>query len=347
MQHDTSGISYEQLIQLINLEYDLGIVSVVFLPRGEEAFAYLATGADGRRHFVRMQESARTADLGIALRVAARLRADCALEEVVAAYRNRRGSYTSYLGRYTVVLFPYVEGVSAWERPLTDEQVERAAAMMARLHASLRCFAGPMPLRATFANPFAAPIERVLEGCRRPVPLGKWQQRVRELVLAEERAIRAGLERMRWMEEQLRALDLDWVMTHGDPNRANIIVAPDGGLHLIDWGEIAIGPRERDLFAFTGDHFRRFLRRYLDCDPAARLHVPVFAFYEWRWTMQEIADYTTRILFGNGSPAEQEYWWGELRPYLPIPESAMAARVEEIRQVIAAVERYDPSGERR
>jgi spectinomycin phosphotransferase len=38
-----------------------------------------------------------------------------------------------------------------------------------------------------------------------------------------------------------------WVITHGEPHRANVIRDPLGGIHLVDWDTTLIAPRERDL----------------------------------------------------------------------------------------------------
>lgn len=39
-----------------------------------------------------------------------------------------------------------------------------------------------------------------------------------------------------------------WVITHGEPNAANMLWSANGDLFLIDWDTVAIGPRERDLW---------------------------------------------------------------------------------------------------
>jgi spectinomycin phosphotransferase len=38
-----------------------------------------------------------------------------------------------------------------------------------------------------------------------------------------------------------------WVITHGEPHRANVIRAPDGAMLLVDWDTTLLAPRERDL----------------------------------------------------------------------------------------------------
>ena len=78
---------------------------------------------------------------------------------------------------------------------------------------------------------------------------------------------------------------------------------------------------------------RHYTREY---GPLA-LHEPVVTFYAYRWVVQEIADYTTRILFHNTDPAEDEHDWAELQPYLPVRHDDIAATVRRTMAIVDLV----------
>src|SRR5258705_9834156 len=118
-------------------------------------------------------------------------------------------------------------------------------------------------------------------------------------MLAHRGNILTTLETMRQLSATVRGLELDCVLKHGDPNWANILVDRSGIFHLLDWEDLGLGPPEADLVFFSDrlpDRFEAFLRQYLSINRGARLHAEAFAYYHYRWTVQEIADYTTRIL---------------------------------------------------
>ncbi len=129
----------------------------------------------------------------------------------------------------------------------------------------------------------------------------------------------------------------EWVLTHGDPNLDNLIKDQEGELHLSDWGDVAFGPPERDLFAFTGKGFEAFLRQYTSIRQGIGLHPDIFAFYFYRWSMQEIADYTGHILLEGLGPPEDEHAWVELQKYLPIRHKEIAASLEALRDILERV----------
>ncbi|HVC35718.1 MAG TPA: aminoglycoside phosphotransferase family protein [Chloroflexota bacterium] len=338
MKTDTSGIDTRQFIRQINADYALTVTSLTFLPMGEDAYAYISEGGDGRHFFVKAQAVGSPTTLETALELTSDLRTRGGLWWVVAPLENQRGRFTfSYLG-YTVAVFPYLECTRAYEAGLSEEQWIQTAWLLAALHRSRSRLTVPPHWRETFDNPFRAPILRALWSAEEAPSSGNsYRDRARQLLLAERTDVVAALDELERLTGEARRLDLESVITHGDPNLANILIDQRGRLHVIDWGEIALGPPARDLSFFTGARFEAFLRHYLAAGGSPRLHPTSFAFYQLRWVLQEIADYSTRILFQNTDPLEDEHAWTELTDYLPIRHQHLRANFDEIAQVLGRV----------
>src|SRR5207253_2204641 len=101
--------------------YGFRIDSLAFLPKGEDAASYIAVGQQGRRYFVRAQRTAFAPNLEVAFDAVARLQAECKLPQVVAPYRRLRGRYTCRYRGYTVAVFPFVAGRTAYENGQSPE----------------------------------------------------------------------------------------------------------------------------------------------------------------------------------------------------------------------------------
>jgi spectinomycin phosphotransferase len=324
MKFDTSGIDPGGLAAVIRERYGIPVEGLAFVPKGEDAYAF----ADrGRRLFVRAQ---RDAVLDEPYGVAVALREEAGFRSVLAPLRALDGSLCFRIGGLTVAVFPWVEGATLWDVPATATQVAQAAAILAEVHgARLR----HPPRRADrFDNPFAGPIRRALDaqGARRDT---KRAGDVRRLLADEQTSLLAALDQMERLGARCRTLPLRWAVTHGDPNLANFLADSAGRLHLTDWGEVALGPVERDLFFFTGDRFELALRHY----GPVPLHEEAFAFYHLRWVVQEIADFTTRILERNVDVAEDEHAWAELTPYLPIRWGDLEAARRRVADTLKAL----------
>jgi spectinomycin phosphotransferase len=338
MKTDTPDIDKRRLARVIQAEYGLDISSFTFLPKGEDAYCYQAEDRESGRHFVRVQPDSRGDGLETAYQVAHSLHGECGLSQVVAPYATRAGKFVCPLDGHLVAIFPFIEGRTAYDNGISDEELAQAAALIAAVHGSLEALSLPSLPRECFENPFKAPIHRALETAQQPAAQGNdYQRQVCQLLAAEHADILATLEAMEQRQAEAQAMDLESVLTHGDPNLDNLLKDERGTLHLTDWGEVAVGPPERDLFAFTGERFEPFLQQYVWSGKRPRLHAKIFAFYFYRWSLQEIADYTTRILFTNREPIEDEHAWTELREFLPIRHEVIARGVEEVQTVLESM----------
>ena len=109
------------------------------------------------------------------------------------------------------------------------------------------------------------------------------------------------------VQDACRADASAFVLTHGEPDRGNVMVTTDGELLLMDWGELRWGPPERD-FAALAD---------LGLEPSGR---PEFLrCYELLWILGEIAEYVARFAHPHPGNAEDAEKWNELLLYLTVP----------------------------
>lgn len=335
MKTDTSAIDKHALGQALNAAYRLDVSELSFMPKGEDAYAYLARSPDGTRRFVRVQAVGRAPALEQVYRATRALHDDHGLWQVVAPDATRQGAYTLPFGDYLVAVFPFIEGATLWQHGASDDDIAAAATLLAAVH---HCDPQRLPPLAaeTFANPFEAPIRRALHvAAAPPADCTLVQREACRLLHAERADIEATLRHMARIGEAARQHTDTWLLTHGDPNLDNFLKDSHGALHLTDWGEIAPGPPERDLFAFTDARFDVFLQQYAALRGPLALRAETFAFYFYRWALQEIADYATRLLFQQPGPEEEAHAWAELQDYLPMRHAGIAQSLEAVQSACA------------
>jgi Ser/Thr protein kinase RdoA (MazF antagonist) len=333
MKTEPRDIDRIELSRFLGVEYGLEAGTLTFLPKGEDSSGYVFEGDAHSKYFVRVQPARGSAALENALRVARSVRERCVLREVVAALRTRDGSVTCLYGKYRVAAFPFIEGPTAWEAHLSEPGLAYAAQVLGRLHA---CDSSGWP---------KLPIEK-FQVLFRPAILGRLKDapgsmgrsidasssRARGLLQAEWVQLLETFERIGQLGRRLRRLSGDSVVTHGDPNLDNWIQSPEGSLHLIDWGDLALGPPERDLFAFSGEHFAPFLKTYASVQGKCRLNLDVFEFYFYRWVLQEVSDFGSRLLVDDLDELETDHAWNQLQNYLPIRHASIGEDLSALRR---------------
>ena len=106
----------------------------------------------------------------------------------------------------------------------------------------------------------------------------------------------------------------------GAPNLTKrVLTDPTGTLDLIHGGRLASGAAQRDLTFLTGERFAAFLEAYLARRPGVWLHQHLVTDDLYRWVLQEIACYTSRILLELSDDQEHAHAWQELQPHSPFP----------------------------
>jgi aminoglycoside phosphotransferase (APT) family kinase protein len=345
MKTDARDIDEQRLAQALNAEYGLRITSLDFVPKGEDAYVYFGQGADGGgysssggQYFIRAQSAARADPLERVYQVTNALHVRYGLSQVIAPYATRRGAFTIKHDGYRIAVFPLIRGRTLYDQGASNADLAQAASVVAALHQCDAAGDFPQLARETFGDPFKGPVLRALQAAENPVPgAPTFRRRMTRLLQSERADILATLEKIEQLGAKARELTTDWVLTHGDPNLDNLLKDEEGQIFLTDWGEIGVGPPERDMFAFTGEGFAAFLRPYALARTSVALHRDVFAFYFYRWALQEIADYATRILFSSLGPEEDEHAWAELQPYLPIRHDLIAEGLAELQAVLDSV----------
>ena len=234
--------------------YDLPIASLAFVPKGEDAFCYVAETAAGEQYFVRAKPAERGPEAEEIYEAVAALRDRLGIRAVLAPLRSAHGRFCWEYRGHVVTVYRFVAGTTVYDSGAASVHVTKAARIMAILHRSDYSFLPPLPLER-FDNPFEPAIREALTAVTAMRPHSGYEQRIANCLLREQSDLIETFDRMRRMQRAIVRLRFQPVVTHGDPNWANLLVGPEGTLLMTDWGELALGPRERDLMFFTGEHF--------------------------------------------------------------------------------------------
>lgn len=282
--------------------YGLPVAALAFLPIGNDAsgWVYRVTATDGQRYFLKVRDVT-FRDAGVLVPEAFHA---LGLKAVVAPLSTIVGTPWANLDDYRLILYPFIDGVTAMETGLSDRQWTAFGAFMRQLHSTeLPPELAAQVRRETFAprvewtrviRPMQTAVRKYNYEQPHKQKLGLfWRERVDEIeyILARTRAI----------GQAAKARKLPFVLCHSDIHTANILVSPAGELFVVDWDQPIYAPKERDLSFYVGDdrtnpaHLAPLFQGYgpYDIDPWA------LAYYRYEWVVQEIAEYGERVFLAD------------------------------------------------
>ena len=326
-----------ELLQHLRASYALPLCAITFLPEGEDSYGYVVVSETGEKYFAK----ASTSVADTCLRVVSLLRHRCDISGVVAPLETRDGALSIPWQDFQVSLFPFIEGKSRWDlwkvgEDFRDIELSQTGALLATIHGCRDTIASDNLRVAKYDLPFRHELHTVLETAVKKIPAqNQYQKQLLEALATHRSSILETMDRYDEFGRSAAASQTSFVITHGDPTPGNLILDTENRLHLIDWDGVCLGPPEKDLVSFTGERFEVVLERYLverECDVS--LYADILGFYIYEWTLNEIRDYSTKILFKNKDTQQNQYDWESLQDYLPPNRELMEDGIAVIRDTL-------------
>ena len=177
---------------------------------------------------------------------AAAFLADSGILGIPELVRTTEGGLWSYHGKKRITITLWIDGVRAAETGLTAEQWTEYGVLLRRVHEA------ELPERLRAALPRHSPID-----ARIPAVAETLQTRL--TTQAPEDEVEEELAVV-WKQHESTITHLmtgrppeptgPKVVCHADPHLGNVLV--DQRLHLIDWDDVVLAPREQDLMFMLG-----------------------------------------------------------------------------------------------
>ncbi|MGH2380225.1 MAG: phosphotransferase [Candidatus Limnocylindria bacterium] len=247
------GLDSRELTAALRSAWGVDADAFVFVPGYDmRAASYDVAAADGR-FFLKVRFGP-VADAPLEVPRAIQ---DAGVANVVAPLRTKTAALSHPMGDgRSMSLSPFVSGRSAMVAGMTADQWRAfGAALRAIHHSDLALqFRDRLPAE-TFRLPSAAAVTATL--AQEPLLDSPAAMRLRAFLREQGGRIRAMLERAEELRAGLAGRSFATVLCHADIHAANLLVADDGRVFLVDWDEPMLAPRERDLLFVIGSRIAR------------------------------------------------------------------------------------------
>jgi len=309
---DRPPLTDDTIADLVRRGYGRGVLRISFLGLGRDAAAstFRADLDSGDRLFLKVRRRLDPARLE-----ACAFLFEHNIEAIVAPLRTRSGELSIPIDGLYLVAYPYVNARPAAEVGLTDERWIEYGTVVGRVHGTRL----PPELKAALPHEAFAP--GTLAGFDRiAAALDRGEGRSNDADWTDLVALwRVERTRMHAIAERTRALasrlatrlaaagNTPFVPCHGDVHTHNVLVDEGGALRVVDWDEIVMAPRERDLMFLLGSPIglRRtdremglFIQGY---GPLA-VDAERLAYYHAEWAVQDFVGYADEAVAEGASP---------------------------------------------
>jgi spectinomycin phosphotransferase len=225
---------------------------------------------------------------------------------------------------FDCILYPFFEGQNGYEVALSQAQWGALGESMHAVHTTRL----PAGLLARVRQEAYAPRwRRIVQAFHTQVEHSAYDDPVAARFAAFWRTkrdeIRCIVERAEELAHVLQERTVNLVVCHADLHGANVLVGAHDELAIVDWDEVILAPKERDLMSVGGGLFgdwnqaREAAWFYAGYGPTA-IDTVALAYYRYERIVADIAAYAEQIFGMQGSVEDREAGLRQLRDqFLP------------------------------
>ena len=249
------------------------------------------------------------------------------IQNVIAPIPTQTGLYHSLDG-FALILYDWIYGTSAWDITLSNEQWQTWGKIMRGIHDTpiSESLSAIVPSE-TFISKWNSTINQVNQLVQTQTFDDPIRQQTVEYWKDQQAIIDQCYERLLEIGEQLQSQSLQFVICHADIHQANIMLDEQDEIHIVDWDEVIIAPKERDLMFFVEDgHSSHIVDAFLKGYGKTEISQLAITYYKYDWVVQEFGDYGERIFLSNNlSDTEKQFAFDEFKRLFSVGDVVEAA----------------------
>lgn len=311
------NISDELIIFHLREQYGLQVAQLEFLPLGADAgtAVYRVVADDGRAYFLKLRKGFEEIIVTVPLFLKSQ-----GIEEIIVPFATASKQYWSDFGKYEMILYPFIEGQDGFERELTDEHRKTLGTTLKKIHSTQM----PPELKSLIPQEtFDAQWRESLKTFQAQVGSQSYQDmtaaKLAEFMGFKQNEISQLVERTAELAAEFQSMPLELFLCHTDIHGGNILIRTDERppvLYIVDWDDILLAPKERDLMFIGGgiDNIWKSKEQeavFYEGYGKTEINPPMLTYYRYERVIEDLVLIARQLLLTDegGADRERSYGW--------------------------------------
>lgn len=300
-----------KIIACIHSEYGLRTVQVEFLPIGADpnTAVYRIAADDATFYFLKLRRGVFD-ETSVTL---PQFLHNQGIVQIIAPLPTTTGQLSAQIDAFKVILYPFVEGRNGYEVELSASNWRDFGAALRRIHdVDLPPALHECIRRETFSGQWRESVRVSLEAVEDDAWEDPVAAQLAEFLRINRAEVLVLVERAERLAQVLCTQTPQTILCHSDIHAGNLLIDANDTLHIVDWDDPIMAPKERDLMFIGGAQGFRgcsaqeeeilFFRGYgqTEIDPCA------LAYYRYERIIQDIAVYCQQLLHSTEGGSDRK-----------------------------------------
>ena len=308
------NIPDELIISRLQDEYDLRVAELTFLPIGADmnTVVYRVVTVNGTTYFLKLRKNFRE----IIVRVPLFLK-DNGIQEIIVPLETKSKQHWADFGEYTMILYPFIEGKDGFEMELSDHHRRILGAALKGIHAAhLTPELKSLIPKETFSAGWREKMTSYQAKAEKEIFADLTAAKLAEFIRSRQSEITRLIDRAEGLASELRSKPLELVLCHTDIHGGNIFIRNNGELYIVDWDDIMLAPKERDLMFIGGgiDRIWKTAREeaiFYEAYGETKIDLAALAYHRYERVIEDLVVICDQLLLTDegGADRERSYGW--------------------------------------
>ncbi|MES2218284.1 MAG: aminoglycoside phosphotransferase family protein [Pseudomonadota bacterium] len=299
----------QRIIDCLSNDYGMQIVTLNFLPLGADtnAWVFKAEANNEVAYFVKLKRGHHHA---ISV-VIVELLQNAGIKQIIPPSKNLHNQSTQQIGDFTLIVYPFIDGLDGFNRNLSDEQWRILGKTLRQVH---DCEVPAVIQQELRRETFSAKWREVVRSLYTHIetnPQGDVNAlRLMEIMKEQRVAILRLVNQAEQLAKKLQNETQKFVLCHSDIHAGNVLIAEENAIYLVDWDDPIMAPKERDLMFIGGGVANVWNRKREEGEfyqgyGAADVNLSLLAYYRCERIVEDIALYGQDLLLTTTGDADR------------------------------------------
>ncbi len=294
----------EEIIKFLQNTYGLLVTKISFLPLGADLnTAVYQVKANNSYYFLKLRRGEFNE---AALSIPAFL-TNLGIKQIIPPLPTKSKLLWTNFASFKAILYSYIEGRNAIEKPLSNQQWIELGATMKKIHTTNipSTITSNLP-RETFSSKWRETVKKILSRIESETFKDPIARRMALFLQSKSHEILKIVARADTLAQSLQKQCLAYTVCHADIHRWNLLISKEDGLYIVDWDTVISAPKERDLMFIgagigTSEHasFEEEEELFYEGYGKTNINQLAIAYYRYERIIEDIAVYCEQIFLSD------------------------------------------------
>jgi spectinomycin phosphotransferase len=303
------NIKDEQIVSPLQEEYQLYVTDLTFLPLGADlgTAVYRVIADNGMSYFLKLRKGFDKLSVTVPLFLKSQ-----GIQEIISPIETKSNQGWADFSEYKMILYPFIEGKNGFEMELTNAHRKQLGAALKAIHSAQI----PPELKKQIPQENFSPqgresVKSLQALVENKIFTDPTAAKLAGFMKSKRDEISRLVKRTEELASEVQFTLLDMVLCHSDIHGGNILIGEDGSLHIVDWDNPILAPKERDLMFIGGgiDDIWKSEREeaiFYKGYGKAEVNLPALAYYRYERVVQDLAVIGEQLLLTDEGGADRE-----------------------------------------